>query len=167
MRCLFIKKNVCHFPREVFFFFPCYVKVRPVPRHHFLGFSGFNHEPSSSTSRRTTRSISATSWESCSLRNVLKETQGRQKRKGWINSGLRLVECRVLTQTNSEVSPMWSLIWDDSHSSSSRQWPSFDVIQSGSTHADCMSGWMLNANSYRSSASPPIQTGLFSLESRL
>lgn len=70
MRCLFFffpkpkkpkpkTKKVCHFPRGDFP--PCYAKVRPVPRHHFLGLSEFSHEPSSSTSRRTTRSISATS----------------------------------------------------------------------------------------------------------
>lgn len=45
----------------VFFFSlsPCFAKLDPISRHHF--FSEYSHDPSSSTSRRTTRSISATS----------------------------------------------------------------------------------------------------------
>lgn len=67
MRCLLKTKKG---PRGGFV--PCYAKLCQIPKLHFLVLSEFNHEPSSSTSRRTTRSISATSWESCSLRNVLK-----------------------------------------------------------------------------------------------
>lgn len=54
----------------------------------------------------------------------------------------------------------WLICWDTA------QKPSFDVTQS--RHTDYMETFQdVNALSYRSSASPPIQTGLFSLESRL
>lgn len=111
-------QNVFHFPRGGFPPPPRFAKLYSVPRHHFL-LSAFSHEPSSSTSRRTTSSISATSWESCSVRNVLKQKR-RERRLEEQTVGI-LIEHSVLTQTNTNKTnneltptPMWPVTWYDS-----------------------------------------------------
>lgn len=95
-------QNVCHFPRGGFPPPPRFAKLYSVPRHHFL-LSAFSHEPSSSTSRRTTSSISATSWESCSVRNVLKQKR-RERRLEEQTVGI-LIEHSVLTQNKQWANP--------------------------------------------------------------
>lgn len=85
LRCCFFKllKKKVIFPEEFFSH-----AMWSLSWHHFLRLSEFSHEPSSSTSRWTTRSISATSWDSCSLRNELRETQRVTEEKKCY-SGLR------------------------------------------------------------------------------
>lgn len=150
----FNKKESCSCRR----FLSHAVTVCPVSRHHLLGFSEISHEPSSSTSRRTTRSISATSWESCSLRNVLKQKQGQQERRCFSTPDTHRVQHFVKKQWGKPRAITyqgWLTRWDTGSEKKRHRltqvWKCLDV----------------NAHSHRSSASPPIQRGLFSLESRL
>lgn len=60
-------------------------------RNHFLRSSEFSQVPYSSTSLLTTRSISATSRDSCSLRNVLREKWSVVKEREQLGEWERLV----------------------------------------------------------------------------
>lgn len=114
LRCcffkLFLKKS--HFPRGVFF--PCYVKFVLTSLLEVVGVQPWTvlfYVPLDDQEH-----LCYILGQLFAEKRAEGDTKGdrREKMLLWPRTEGRLLECSVLTQTNSEVNPMWPLIWDDS-----------------------------------------------------
>lgn len=116
MRCLFLKKKICLFSQRSFFSMLC--TGMSCHKASLLGL--FRVQPWTvllnlplDNQEHLCHILRKLFTEKCAERET-RTTEEKGVRTTWTQAVSTLLECSVLTQTNSEVSPMWPLIWDDS-----------------------------------------------------